>query len=44
MTNILINREGLVKIIDFGFACPVTEKLRMYCGTPSYMAPEMVTK
>jgi MAP/microtubule affinity-regulating kinase len=44
MTNILINREGLVKIIDFGFACPSQDKLRMYCGTPSYMAPEMVLK
>lgn len=44
MTNILINREGFVKIIDFGFACPSLDKLRMYCGTPSYMAPEMVLK
>ena len=44
MTNILINRDGLVKIIDFGFACPADQKLRMYCGTPSYMAPEMVMK
>jgi serine/threonine protein kinase len=44
MTNILINRDGLVKIIDFGFSCPAFEKLRMYCGTPSYMAPEMVMK
>lgn len=44
MTNILINRDGLVKIIDFGFSCPAKEKLRMYCGTPSYMAPEMVMK
>lgn len=44
MTNILIDSSGLVKIIDFGFACPSKEKLKMYCGTPSYMAPEMVMK
>ena len=44
MTNILINNKGIVKIIDFGFATESQNKLRMYCGTPSYMPPEMVNK
>lgn len=44
LTNILIDEEYTVKIIDFGFACEANEKHRMYCGTPSYMAPEIVEK
>ena len=46
LTNILINSQGQVKIIDFGFSSPCAENetQRMYCGTPSYMAPEMVLK
>lgn len=46
MTNILINSQNLVKIIDFGFSSPCSdnEAQKMYCGTPSYMAPEMVLK
>jgi MAP/microtubule affinity-regulating kinase len=44
MTNILINSRGEVKIIDFGFSVEAYHKLRMYCGTPSYMPPEMVNK
>lgn len=34
----------MVKLIDFGFACVSREKLRVFCGTPSYMAPEIVNK
>ena len=33
-----------MKIIDFGFACISKEKLRVFCGTPSYMSPEIVNK
>ena len=32
----------MVKIIDFGFACISKERLRVFCGTPSYMSPEIV--
>ena len=35
---------GHVKLIDFGFACSAKEKLKVFCGTPSYMSPELVTK
>lgn len=36
----------MIKVIDFGFAafCSNTQKLRIFCGTPSYMAPELVRK
>ena len=44
LTNILIDEEYAVKIIDFGFACEANDLHRMYCGTPSYMAPEIVEK
>ena len=41
LENILIDSEGLVKIIDFGFATCFSHarKIKLFCGTPSYMAP-----
>jgi serine/threonine protein kinase len=33
-----------LKIIDFGFAISCKEKLKVFCGTPSYMAPEIAAK
>ncbi len=44
LTNILIDEEYTTKVIDFGFACEAGEYHKMYCGTPSYMAPEIVEK
>lgn len=44
MTNILIDSRQVVKIIDFGFACSASRIHNMYCGTPSYMPPEIVQK
>lgn len=46
LENVLINNEGVVKVIDFGFAtcCKRGRKTFMYCGTPNYMAPEIVKK
>ena len=41
--NIIYNPStGMIKIIDFGFACISKERLRVFCGTPSYMCPEIV--
>ncbi len=36
----------MIKIIDFGFSvlCSNTQKLKIFCGTPSYMAPEITLK
>lgn len=38
--------DSKVKISDFGFAkkCRGPESLRTHCGTPSYMAPEIVER
>ena len=35
-----------IKIIDFGFSVEMagSKKLRTFCGTPSYMSPEIVSK
>lgn len=46
LENVLINADGFVKIIDFGFATcdKIGKKEFLYCGTPNYMAPEIVNK
>lgn len=45
LENILIDPDTMkVKIIDFGFCCQAKEKLKVFCGTPSYMSPEIVSK
>jgi len=45
VTNMLISiSTGIVKVIDFGFASTALEPLRMYCGTRSYMPPEIINK
>jgi protein kinase X len=40
--NLLIDRDGHVKITDFGFAKVVTDKTYTLCGTPEYLAPEII--
>lgn len=46
LENILIDKSLNLKIIDFGFALcsPPERKIDIFCGTPSYMAPEIVLK
>ena len=40
----LIDRDGYIKIIDFGFAKIVRKGKKTFtlCGTPEYLAPEVV--
>ena len=42
--NILIDSNGHLKLTDFGFAKEISERSMSFCGTPEYMAPEMVQK
>jgi cGMP-dependent protein kinase len=40
--NLLLNGEGFLKITDFGFAKELTGRTFTLCGTPDYLAPEIV--
>ena len=41
--NVIIGKNGEVKVIDFGFATTLN-KGESHCGTPNYMAPELFEK
>ena len=46
LENILLDKNHDVKIIDYGFSIiiPPYKKLNIFCGTPSYMAPEIISR
>lgn len=41
--NILLDRNGHIKLTDFGFAKEVQTVTWTLCGTPDYIAPEVIT-
>ncbi|GBG31943.1 Protein kinase DC2 [Hondaea fermentalgiana] len=40
--NLLITRTGYLKIADFGFAKKIKDRTFTLCGTPEYLAPEII--
>ena len=44
LENILLDEQGYLKIIDYGLAktLPQDNLTKTFCGTPEYLAPEMV--
>jgi len=46
LENLLLDDKNNMKIIDFGFSTciPNDKRIKIFCGTPSYMAPEIVLK
>lgn len=41
--NLLIDAQGYVKVVDFGFAKVIRDRSYTLCGTPEYLAPELIS-
>ena len=41
--NLLFDCDGYLKLVDFGFAKVVRDRTFTLCGTPEYLAPEIIS-
>ena len=41
--NLLLDSDGYLKVVDFGFAKIISERTWTLCGTPEYLAPEIIS-
>jgi len=42
LENVLLSEDGALKVTDFGFAKKITSRSWTLCGTPEYLAPELI--
>ncbi len=40
--NLMLEKSGYIQLVDFGFSKKVSSKTYTMCGTPDYMAPEII--
>jgi len=41
--NLMFGADGYVKLVDFGFAKVIEDRTYTLCGTPEYLAPEVIS-
>ena len=42
LENVLVAQDGALKLTDFGFAKEIKHRSWTLCGTPEYLAPELI--
>ena len=43
LENLLFDEKGYLKLVDFGFAKRIESRTFTFCGTPDYLAPEILS-